>query len=167
MHPRSSHQEDFMGESVKLAKRPEMVELFGQAEIEKYTIKPWTVTQFVKLSSILKQIAKALKEEGFDVSQADLQKISLDKDITAADIIKYLTISIDIVGPHVPELIAISVRIELSEAGEIEWGPALAITAKIIALNWDHIKNWLGQILGKDPKTLFLALQKKGFSLPK
>lgn len=157
-----------MAESkVKLAKRSEMVELFGQAEIEKYTIKPWTVTQFVKLSSILKQIAKALKEAGFDINQADMQKISLGNDVTAADILKYLTMSIDIVGPNIPELIAISVRIELSEAEEIEWGPALAISAKIIALNWDHIKNWLGQILGKDPKTLFLAMQKNGSSSPK
>ena len=148
-----------MGESVELAKRSEMVEVFGQAEIEKYTVKPWTVTQFVKLSTILKQIAKALKEEGFDVSQADLQKISLDMDVTAADILKYLTMGIDIVGPHIPELISVSVRIDMSEAEEIEWGPALAVTAKIIALNWDHIKNWLGQILGKYPKALFLAIQ--------
>lgn len=152
---------------VKLAKRSEMTELFGQAEIEKYKIKPWTVVQFVKLSPILKQIAKALKEEGFDVSQADLQKLNFKNDVTVADILKYLTIGIDIVGPNIPELIAVSVRIELDEANEIEWGTALAIVAKIIALNWDHIKNWLGQILGKDPKTLFLAMIKKDSSSPK
>ena len=153
-----------MAEPAKLAKRSEMVEVFGQAEIDKYTIKPWTVSQFVKLSPILKQIAKALKEEGFDVSQADIKKINLDMDITATDILKYLTMGIDIVGPNIPQLIAISVRIDLSEAEEIEWGPALAVAAKIIALNWDHIKNWLGQILGKDPKALFLAMQKNSSS---
>lgn len=148
----------------KLEKRSEMVDLFGEAEIEKYKIKPWTVTQFVKLSPILKHIANALKEEGFDISQADIQKINLGAEVTVADIVKYLTLGIDIIGPAIPELIAVSARIEISEAEELEWGPALALTARIIAFNWDHIKNWLGQILGKDPKTLFLALQEKNDS---
>jgi len=141
----------------KLAKRSEMVEIFGESKVGEYTVKPWTISQFVKLSPMLKQVTTALKEEGIDISQADLQNINLDMNVTVSDIVKYLTMGIDIAGPVIPQLIAVSVRIDLEKAEELEWGEALALAAKIIIFNWDHIKNWLGQITGKDPGALFLA----------
>lgn len=141
--------------------KSEMSDIFTEEKIEKYVVKPWTITQFVKLTPILKQVAGALKEQGIDFSQTDLEKIDLNMNLTASEIFDYLTKIIDVVGPVVPTFLSVSLRIELEEAENIEWGIALAIMAKIVIFNWDHIKNWLGQILGKDPKTLVLALQKK------
>jgi len=141
----------------KLVKKSEIDDIFAESQVGNYVVKPWTVAQFIKLSPILKYIANELQKQGIDISQADLQKISLDMVLSASDIIKYLTMGMDIVGPMIPHFIAVSVRIELEEAENIEWGPALALTAKIVLFNWDHIKNWYGQILGKEATTLFLA----------
>ena len=126
-------------------------DVFKKIDIEGYTIKPWTLTQFVNLAPVLKQIAESLKEKGIDVSKIDLQDFDLNKDLTVA--------GIEITGPVLPYLIAVSVRIKVEEAEEIEWGPSLAIVARIIQFNWNHIKNWLGQILGRDPNQILANLK--------
>ena len=137
-----------MSAKAKLAKKEgaeEVVALFGQTKVDKYVIKPWTISQFVSLTPLLKHVVSALEEQGINISQTDLQNISLSADLTAADLAKYLTKGIEIVGPVIPQLIAISVRIDLEEAESLDWGLALAISTHIISLNWEHIKNWLGQ----------------------
>jgi len=130
----------------KLAKKTnELVDLFAQVTIGDYTVKPWTITQFISLAPVLKQVIKSLEEQGIDFSQADLQNISLAGNLTAKDVATYLSMGMEVVGPAIPYLISVSARIDLEEASNIDWGVALALTAQIIALNWEHIKNWLGQ----------------------
>ena len=145
------------------SKQSEAEAIFGSAQIGGYTAKPWTIMQLVNLTPVLKYLVEALKKEGLDLSETDIDDFAKDlgKDANVADILSYITKGIETIGPVIPQIISISVRIDKEKAEEIEWGVALALTAKIIVFNWDHIKNWLGQILGKDPKTLFLALTKK------
>jgi hypothetical protein len=88
---------------------------------------------------------KSLEEHGVDISQTDLQNISLSGDMSAKTIAGFLSTGMEIIGPAIPLLIAISARIDVEEAGELDWGIALILAAQIIALNWEHIKNLLGQ----------------------
>lgn len=135
-----------MSPKPKLAKKSnEIADIFAQVTVGEYTVKPWTMTQFINLTPVLKKITKSLEEHGIDISQTDLQNISLSGNVTAKDIATYLTMAMEVVGPALPYLISISVRIDLEEAEGLDWGIGIALAAQIIALNWEHVKNWLGQ----------------------
>jgi hypothetical protein len=132
----------------------EMAALFAEERVGKFTVKPWTIRQLVTLSPILTSILEGFRNKGIDLSGVDIESIDLGKSITVEQMTGYIVDGLDIIGPAIPELISLSVGIGVQEAGELEWGEALAVTSKILSLNWDHVKNWWGLILGKLKPTL-------------
>lgn len=127
----------------------EAMAIFGEVKIEGYTVKPWTLKQVIQLTSFLKIMVKNLQENGIDFTNLETQ-------VTPEFIVGLL----EGVAPVLPELIAVSLRLEsVSEAEEMDWGKAITIGTQIFVLNWNHIKNFLGQIWG-GVETLKMAEEK-------
>jgi len=126
------------GNSMKGGK-PEVNEglaIFGEIKIEGFTVKPWTLKQVIQLTTVLKAMVKNLQDNGIDFTD-------MDKEVNPEIIVGLL----EGVAPALPELIAVSLRLEsVAEAEDMEWGKAVAIGTQIFVLNWNHIKNFLGQI---------------------
>jgi hypothetical protein len=133
--------------------KPEVNEgmaLFGEIKIEGFEVKPWTLKQVIQLTTVLKMMVKNLQDNGIDFSD-------LDKEVNPELIVGLL----EGIAPVLPELIAVSLRLDsVSEAEDMEWGKAVAIGTQIFVLNWNHIKNFLGQIWG-GVETLKMAEQTK------
>lgn len=133
--------------------KPEVNEglaIFGEVTIEGFTVKPWTLKQVIQLTSVLKMMVSNLQENGIDFS-------NLEREVDPKLIVGLL----EGIAPVLPQLIAVSLRFDnVSEAEEMEWGKAVAIGTQIFVLNWNHIKNFLGQIWG-GVETLKMADQMK------
>jgi len=112
--------------------------IFSEIKIGDLTIKPWTLKQVIRLTSTLKIMVKNLQANGVDFAE-------LDRKLTPDLIVDLL----EGIAPVLPELIAVTLRLEsITEAEDMEWGKATAIGVQIFVLNWNHIKNFFGQILG-------------------
>jgi hypothetical protein len=112
--------------------------IFGEDRVEGYVIKPWTLKQVIQLTSVLKAMVKNLQDRGLDFTD-------MDRQVTPELIADLL----EGIAPVLPTLIATTLRFEsIEEAEEMEWGKAVAIGVKIFVLNWNHVKNFLGQIQG-------------------
>jgi len=112
--------------------------IFGEAKIDGLTIKPWTLKQVIQLTSILRMTIKNLQDRGVDFTD-------LNKDVTP----EFLADLLEGIAPVLPEFISVTLRFDsIVEAEEMEWGKAIAIGTQIFVLNWNHIKNFLGQIQG-------------------
>ena len=112
--------------------------IFGEAKIDGFTIKPWTLKQVIQLTSILRMMVKNLQDKGVDFTD-------LGREVTP----EFLADLLEGIAPVLPDLIAVTLRFQnVTEAEEMEWGKAIAIGTQIFVLNWNHIKNFLGQIQG-------------------
>ena len=129
--------------------------IFGEAKIDGFTIKPWTLKQVIQLTSVLKMMVKDLQANGINFSD-------LDKEVTPELIVGLL----EGIAPVLPILISVSLRFDkVEEAEEMEWGKAVEIGTKIFVLNWNHIKNFLGQITG-GMETLKMAQTQEEMTTP-
>ena len=119
--------------------KPEVNEglaIFGEVKVEGFTVKPWTLKQVIQLTSVLKGMVKNLQDNGIDFSD-------MEREVNPELIVGLL----EGIAPVLPELIAVTLRFEsIAEAEDMEWGKAVAIGTQIFTLNWNHIKNFLGQI---------------------
>lgn len=112
--------------------------IFGEAKVDDYVIKPWTLKQVIMLTSVLKTMVHNLQENGIDFKD-------MNKEVDA-DLIMGL---LEGIAPILPQIIAETLRFQsVSEAEDMEWGKAVLIGTQIFVLNWNHIKNFFGQIMG-------------------
>ena len=118
-----------------------LTSLLAEENLDGYTIKPWTIKQLLQVTPILKEIGEKLAEVG--VTWETLS------DMLASQGVAGLAGLVDIILPHLPTFLAVSLRISLEEAGEIDLGLSLVLVVKVLSLNIEHLKNSLSLVMGE------------------
>ena len=131
-----------MGANVQETKMPiveqnEVAALFAEDKIGDYTIKPWTLKQFQAVYPALKIIVAKLMEQGLTVENLDT--FFTERGLEA----------MEAVLPELPQLIAATLRLELKEAEEMDWGLAAVVGLKILLQNTGPLKNLSSLVAGK------------------
>ena len=121
--------------------KSEVAVLFSENQVGSYIIKPWTLKQFQEVYPALRVIVAKLMEQGLTV--ANLDTFFLEKGLEA----------MEAVLPEMPQLIAATLRIELKEAEEMDWGLAAVVGLKILLQNTGPLKNLSSLVAGKIPGT--------------
>ncbi|MBM4286897.1 MAG: hypothetical protein FJ135_01895 [Deltaproteobacteria bacterium] len=117
-----------------------LTSLLAEEDLEGYTVKPWTVKQLIQVTPVLKDLAEKLGEMG----------ITLDNwDAVASQGLQGLAGLIEMILPHLPQFLAASLRLPLTEAEELDLGLALKLAVRVLALNVDHLKNSFSLIRGQ------------------
>ena len=124
-----------------IVEQSEVAALFAEDKIGDYTIKPWTLKQFQAVYPALKVIVAKLMEQGLTV--ANLDTFFLERGLEA----------MEAVLPELPKLIAATLRLELKEAEEMDWGLAAVVGLKILLQNTGPLKNLSSLVAGKMPGT--------------
>jgi hypothetical protein len=117
----------------------EVAALFAEDKIGDYTIKPWTLKQFQAVYPALKIIVAKLMEQGLTVENLDT--FFTERGLEA----------MEAVLPELPLLIAATLRLELKEAEEMDWGLAAVVGLKILLQNTGPLKNLSSLVAGKIP----------------
>jgi hypothetical protein len=121
--------------------KSEVAVLFSEDQVGSYTIKPWTLKQFQEVYPALRVIVAKLMEQGLTVENLDT--FFLERGLEA----------MEAVLPEMPQLIAATLRIELKEAEEMDWGLAAVVGLKILLQNTGPLKNLSSLVAGKIPGT--------------
>ncbi|RJR45470.1 MAG: hypothetical protein C4567_03180 [Deltaproteobacteria bacterium] len=117
----------------------EVAALFAEDKIGAYTIKPWTLKQFQAVYPALKVIVAKLLEQGLTVENLDT--FFLERGLEA----------METVLPELPLLIAATLRLDLKEAEEMDWGLAAVVGMKILLQNTGPLKNLSSLVAGRMP----------------
>jgi len=117
----------------------EVAALFAEDKIGDYTIKPWTLKQFQAVYPALKIIVAKLMEQGLTVENLDT--FFTERGLEA----------MEAVLPELPQLIAATLRLDLKEAEEMDWGLAAVVGLKILLQNTGPLKNLSSLVAGKIP----------------
>lgn len=133
-----------MGGNDQEAKMPiveenEVAALFAEDKIGDYSIKPWTLKQFQAVYPALKIIVVKLMEQGLTVENLDT--FFTERGLEA----------MEAVLPELPQLIAATLRLDLKEAEEMDWGLAAVVGLKILLQNTGPLKNLSSLVAGKIP----------------
>ncbi|MDD2900822.1 MAG: hypothetical protein PHU44_00135 [Syntrophales bacterium] len=122
-----------------IVKENEVAALFAEDKIGDYTIKPWTLKQFQAVYPALKIIVAKLLEQGLTVENLDT--FFLERGLEA----------MEAVLPELPQLIAATLRLDLKEAEEMDWGLAAVVGMKILLQNTGPLKNLSSLAAGRMP----------------
>ena len=117
----------------------EVAALFAEDKIGDYTIKPWTLKQFQAVYPALKIIVAKLMEQGLTVENLDT--FFTERGLEA----------MEAVLPELPQLIAATLRLDLKEAEEMDWGLAAVVGLKILLQNTGPLKNLSSLVAWKIP----------------
>ena len=121
--------------------KSEVAVLFAEDKVGPHTIKPWTLKQFQEVYPALKVIVGKLMEQGLTV--ANLDTFFLERGLEA----------MEAVLPELPQLIAATLRLDLQEAEEMDWGLAAVLGLKILLQNTGPLKNLSSLVAGATPAT--------------
>jgi hypothetical protein len=132
------------GDQVKeepVTEKSEVAVLFAEDQVGPYTIKPWTLKQFQEIYPALRVIVAKLMEQGLTV--ANLDTFFLERGLEA----------MEAVLPELPQLIAATLRLDLQEAEDMDWGLAAVVGLKILLQNTGPLKNLSSLVAGATPAT--------------
>jgi hypothetical protein len=126
--------------------------LFPDAQIEGYTIRPWTLAQAVALASTLGALVGIVKESGIgevlfkfmdllEPGQGDAKDAFAKAQKEVAAVLPGL---IPKFLPYAPKIIAVSAKISEEEAGALELGKATLLLLSIVSQNIEYLKNFFG-----------------------
>jgi len=104
--------------------------LFAEEQFGTYTIKPWTLKQLHEIYPLLRMILGKLQEQGLSFDNTD--SFFLEHGLEAVQ---------DIL-PVLPQLIAKTLRLEVSEAEDMAWDQAVAVALRIFIQNVGVLKNF-------------------------
>jgi hypothetical protein len=124
---------------VPIVEENEVAAIFAEDKIGAYTIKPWTLKQFQAVYPALKVIVAKLLEQGLTVENLDT--FFTERGLEA----------MEAVLPELPQLIAATLRLELKEAEEMDWGLAAVVGLKILLQNTGPLKNLSSLVAGRMP----------------
>jgi hypothetical protein len=111
-------------------KKDEVQTLVDEVEVDGFKVRPWGICDLARLSPTLERVVKGLKDR--KVTMAMLKdKKQLDEVIFA-------------VLPELPDLLAISLKLPISEIEKLPNEKALKLALVIVKLNVEYLKNWLG-----------------------
>jgi hypothetical protein len=119
-----------------VAEKNEAAILFAEDKVGPYTLKPWTLKQFQEVYPALRVIVQKLMEQGLTVENLDT--FFLERGLEA----------MEAVLPELPQLIAATLRIDLQEAEEMDWGLAAVLGLKILLQNTGPLKNLSSLVAG-------------------
>jgi hypothetical protein len=131
--------EELQGQEELVVEKSEVAVLFAENQVGPYTIKPWTLKQFQEVYPALRVIVAKLMEQGLTV--ANLDTFFLERGLEAMEVLL----------PEMPQLIAATLRIDLTEAEEMDWGLAAVVGLKILLQNTGPLKNLSSLVAGKMP----------------
>jgi len=133
--------EDMQSQEEPVVEKSEVAVLFAEDQIGPYTIKPWTLKQFQEVYPALRVIVAKLMEQGLTVENLDT--FFLERGLEA----------MEAVLPELPQLIAATLRLDLKEAEEMDWGLAAVVGLKILLQNTGPLKNLSSLVAGATPAT--------------
>jgi len=119
----------------------EVAVLFAEDKVGPYSIKPWTLKQFQEVYPALRVIVGKLMEQGLTVENLDT--FFLERGLEA----------MEAVLPELPQLIAATLRLDLQEAEDMDWGLAAVVGLKILLQNTGPLKNLSSLVAGATPAT--------------
>jgi hypothetical protein len=118
-------------------KKSETEVLFPGMEIGGFKIKPWTFEQFLNLIPALIDVSTNLKEAG--IKFENIEKLAEDP--------KKLISFFSAIKPAIPQIVAESIGLEVSEVKAMDFDDAASISLVVLIMNAEKIKNFSG--LGK------------------
>lgn len=118
-------------------KKSETEILFPGVEIGGHKIKPWTFEQFLNLIPAFIDVSVSLKDKG--IKFENIEKLAEDP--------KNLILFISAIKPVVPQIVAETIGLDVSEVKAMDFDRAASIALVILIMNAEKIKNFSG--LGK------------------
>jgi hypothetical protein len=143
-------------------------------EVLGFKIKPWTLGQIIALSPVLDLIKKNFQARGITFDNFDqvlalisswalslARMISTEKDTT--EVIETPVDGPSILDlaqgfmPAMPDILAISLKLEQAEVNDMDGIKAAYIGVKVIQLNVTSIKNFFSQEIGTEEPSLAMT----------
>lgn len=135
-------------------KRLDGAVLFPEVRIEGYTVRPWTLAQFVEVSVPLEEVLDVLKKEGVsdlifgllrDSETTRKGKVSDNKpEVLPVDLLALAPSLVLKCVRHVPRILSVTLGISEEEIGRFHLGVTTAILLAIGTQNYEFLKNYFG-----------------------
>jgi hypothetical protein len=126
--------------------------LFPNAEVEGYTVRPWTLAQAVALAPTLGALVDVAKESGvgevlwkfmdFLDSTQEGAKDAFAK--AQKEVMGVLPGLIPKFLPHAPKILSVSLGASEEEVARMDLGKATVLLLSVVSQNTDYLKNFFG-----------------------
>ena len=126
--------------------------LFPDAEVEGYTIRPWTLAQAVALAPTLGSLVEIAKESGvgeviwksmdlLDPARGDARDASAK---AQKEVLSVLPGLLPKFLPHAPKILTVSLGASEEEVGKMSLGKSTVLLLSVVSQNIEYLKNFFG-----------------------